>query len=124
MVSFVDKIVNLLCLDNSVTKKRCNLMILDNFDARMLSFAFLLSLLTGKLVQNLSKFSRLRQYLVYFVITTRSHQCGQKKCSCCEVKTSFTALFQLSTLFFNWKISVILLSGVIHFDKSTIIQHH
>ena len=72
------------CLENSMTKKNCNIMILDNSGIDytwmlLIVFGFLVYL---KISPNSGEFPRLWQHLtalVYYVITKRSRQCCQKK---------------------------------------------
>ena len=70
---------NLLCFKNNMTKKR-NLMILDNSGidySRMLLFV-LGFLVYWKIEPNSHAFSRIRQHVVYDLISKRSHLNCQK----------------------------------------------
>ena len=71
---------NLLCFENNMTKKS-NLMILDNsgiYCSRMLLFVFGF-LVYWKIEPNSHAFSRIRQHVVYDLISKRSHLNCQKK---------------------------------------------
>ena len=73
---------NLLCFENNRTKKS-NLMILDNSGidySQMLLFVFSF-LVYWKIKQNSHAFSRIRQHVVYDLISKRSHlNCKKTKC--------------------------------------------
>ena len=84
---------NLLCLENNMTK--INLMMLDNSGIdylRMLLFVFGF-LGYWKIEPNSCAFSRLRQHLVFNLVTKRSRQ-SSKKQNVTSKKTSFKVLLQ------------------------------
>ena len=86
---------NLLCFENNMTKKS-NLMVLDNSGidySRMLLFV-LGFLVYWKIEPNSHAFSRIRQHVVYDLISKRSHLNCQKKQNVTSQTTIFKVLLQ------------------------------
>ena len=109
---------NLLCFENNMTKKS-NLMILDNPGvdySRMLLFV-LGFLVYWKIEPNSHEFSRIRQHVVYDLISKRSHLNCQKNKMWRDRQqfVGFVTINNIYTLIFNWKIAAILFVSVIDY---------